>query len=123
MMVIGNAGDVSTGAVDDLNGIGIICKKYNLWFHIDGAYGAPAAVIPSLRSSFDGMADADSIAIDPHKWLYSPLEAGCTLVKDPNTLIDAYSAHPVYYNFSNAESQPHNYYEYGFQKKSHQYGH
>ncbi len=115
MMVIGNAGDVSTGAIDDLNGIGIICKKYNLWFHIDGAYGAPAAVIPSLRSSFDGMADADSIAIDPHKWLYSPLEAGCTLVKDPNTLIDAYSSHPVYYNFSNAESQPHNYYEYGFQ--------
>ena len=115
MMVIGNAGDVSTGAIDDLNGIGIICKKYNLWFHIDGAYGAPAAVIPSLKSSFDGMADADSIAIDPHKWLYSPLEAGCTLVKDPNTLIDAYSAHPVYYNFSNAESQPHNYYEYGFQ--------
>jgi aromatic-L-amino-acid/L-tryptophan decarboxylase len=115
MMVIGNAGDVSTGAVDDLKGIGIICKKYSLWFHIDGAYGAPAAVIPGLRSSFDGMADADSIAIDPHKWLYSPLEAGCTLVKDPNTLIDAYSAHPVYYNFSDAESQPHNYYEYGFQ--------
>jgi aromatic-L-amino-acid/L-tryptophan decarboxylase len=115
MMVIGNAGDVSTGAVDDLKAIGILCKKYNLWFHIDGAYGAPAAVIPALKNSFDGMADADSIAIDPHKWLYSPLEAGCTLVKDPNTLIDTYSAHPVYYNFSNAESQPHNYYEYGFQ--------
>ena len=115
MMVIGNAGDVSTGAVDDLKAIGVICKKYNLWFHIDGAYGAPAAVIPGLKNSFDGMADADSIAIDPHKWLYSPLEAGCTLVKDPNTLIDTYSAHPVYYNFSNAESQPHNYYEYGFQ--------
>ena len=115
MMVIGNAGDVSTGAVDDLKAIGVICKKYNLWFHIDGAYGAPAAVIPALKNSFDGMADADSIAIDPHKWLYSPLEAGCTLVKDPNTLIDTYSAHPVYYNFSNAESQPHNYYEYGFQ--------
>ena len=115
MMVIGNAGDVSTGAVDDLKAIGVICKKYNLWFHIDGAYGAPAAVIPTLKNSFAGLADADSIAIDPHKWLYSPLEAGCTLVKDPNTLIDTYSAHPVYYNFSNAESQPHNYYEYGFQ--------
>ena len=49
MMVIGNAGDVSTGAIDDLKAIGAICKKYNLWFHIDGAYGAPAAVIPTSK--------------------------------------------------------------------------
>lgn len=115
VMVVGNAGDVSTGAVDDLRSIGAICKMYDLWFHIDGAYGIPAAVIPELKNLFDGIADADSIALDPHKWLYSPLEAGCTLVKDASTLRDAYSAHPVYYNFSNAESPPHNYYEYGFQ--------
>jgi len=115
IMVIGNAGDVSTGVVDDLKSIGAICKTYNLWFHIDGAYGIPAAVIPKLKAMFDGIDDADSIAIDPHKWLYSPLEAGCTLVKDPRTLLDAYSAHPVYYNFNNADPQTHNYYEYGFQ--------
>jgi aromatic-L-amino-acid/L-tryptophan decarboxylase len=115
MMVIGNAGDVSTGVVDDLKSIGKICKAYNLWFHIDGAYGIPAAVIPKLKNLFAGIEDADSIAIDPHKWLYSPLEAGCILVKDPNTLIDTYSAHPVYYNFNRVESQAHNYYEYGFQ--------
>jgi aromatic-L-amino-acid/L-tryptophan decarboxylase len=115
IMVIGNAGDVSTGAVDDLKSIGTICKKYNLWFHIDGAYGITAAVIPKLKGLFAGIEDADSIALDPHKWLYSPLEAGCILVKDPNVLIETYSTHPVYYNFSNSESNAHNYYEYGFQ--------
>lgn len=114
IMVVGNAGDVSTGVVDDLKSIGALCKTYNLWFHIDGAYGIPAAVIPELKNVFAGVEDADSIALDPHKWLYSPLEAGCTLVKDPQTLIDTYSTHPVYYNFNSSESQ-HNYYEYGFQ--------
>jgi glutamate/tyrosine decarboxylase-like PLP-dependent enzyme len=114
IMVVGNAGDVSTGVVDDLKSIGAVCKAHNLWFHIDGAYGVPAAVIPKLKTLFAGMEDADSIALDPHKWLYSPLEAGCTLVKDPQTLIDTYSTHPVYYNFNSSQSQ-HNYYEYGFQ--------
>jgi len=116
MMVIGTAGDVSTGAVDDLAGIAAICKRYDLWFHIDGAYGAPAAVIPGLQNVFKGMTEADSIALDPHKWLYSPLEAGCTLVKNPNYLIETYSSHPVYYNFSQNEESPSlNYYEYGLQ--------
>jgi len=116
LMVIGTAGDVSTGAVDDLKNISAICKRYNLWFHVDGAYGIPAAVIPGLKKLFDGIEEADSIALDPHKWLYSPLEAGCTLVKDPNHLIETYSSHPVYYNFSqNDEPSAQNFYEYGFQ--------
>ncbi len=115
LMVIGTAGDVSTGAVDDLKGIAAICKKYDLWFHVDGAYGIPAAVIPQLKPMFAGIEDADSIALDPHKWLYSPLEAGCTLVKDHNHLIETYSSHPVYYNFGNDEPSTQNYYEYGLQ--------
>jgi glutamate/tyrosine decarboxylase-like PLP-dependent enzyme len=116
VMVIGTAGDVSTGAVDDLKGIAAICKKYDCWYHIDGAYGIPAAVVPEQRGLFEGMEDADSIAVDPHKWLYAPLEAGCTLVKDPNHLIRTYSSHPVYYNFSNDEEpEARNFYEYGFQ--------
>jgi len=116
IMVIGTAGDVSTGVVDNLRAIALICKRYDLWFHIDGAYGAPAAVIPELKTMFEGIEEADSIALDPHKWLYSPLEAGCTLVKNPNHLIETYSSHPVYYNFnSNDEAQAQNYYEYGFQ--------
>lgn len=115
-IVVGTAGDVSTGVVDDLSGIAMISKTYDLWFHIDGAYGVPAAVIPEQKALFEGISEADSIAIDPHKWLYSPLEAGCTLVKNPKHLTDTYSAHPVYYNFStDEESSVQNYYEYGFQ--------
>lgn len=116
ILVIGTAGDVSTGVVDNLRGISTICKTYNLWFHIDGAYGVPAAVIPKYKSLFDGISEADSIALDPHKWLYSPLEAGCTLVKNPQHLIDTYSSHPEYYNFTNPEEEiAQNYYEYGLQ--------
>lgn len=116
MMVVGTAGDVSTGAVDDLKAIAAVCKKYNLWFHVDGAYGIPAAVVPELKPMFEGIEAADSIALDPHKWLYSPLEAGCTLVKDPNHLMETFSSHPVYYNFSNNdEPLTQNYYEYGLQ--------
>jgi len=112
--VVGTAGDVSTGTVDNLEGISEICKFYNMWFHIDGAYGAPANILPELKTTFKGIKEADSIAIDPHKWLYSPLEAGCTLVKNPKHLVDAYSSHPEYYNFV-TESSEHNFYEYGLQ--------
>jgi aromatic-L-amino-acid/L-tryptophan decarboxylase len=116
IMVVGTAGDVSTGVVDNLKAIAAICKKYDLWFHVDGAYGIPAAIIPELKTVFEGIEEADSIALDPHKWLYSPLEAGCTLVKNPNHLIETYSSHPVYYNFSTTDDEPAlNYYEYGFQ--------
>jgi aromatic-L-amino-acid/L-tryptophan decarboxylase len=115
-LVVGNAGDVSTGVVDNLSEIAAICKANNLWFHIDGAYGMPAAVIPQFKDLFYGIKEADSIALDPHKWLYAPLEAGCTLVKNPQHLIDTYSAHPVYYNFNSDEEEPSlNYYEYGLQ--------
>ncbi len=116
IIVIGTAGDVSTGVIDNLKGISIICKVYDLWLHIDGAYGVPAAVIPKLKNLFDGITEADSIALDPHKWLYNPLEVGCTLVKNPQHLIDTYSAHPEYYNFTNNEEEfAQNYYEYGLQ--------
>lgn len=115
-LVIANAGDVSTGVVDDLSEIASICKQFDLWFHIDGAYGVPAAAVPHYKSMFAGIGEADSIALDPHKWLYAPLEAGCTLVKNPQHLPDTYSSHPVYYNFDgNSEEPSLNYYEYGFQ--------
>lgn len=116
IMVIGNAGDVSTGAVDDLKQLAAICGRYDLWFHVDGAYGIPAAVVPGIHYLFEGIEEADSIALDPHKWLYSPLEAGCTLVKDRNYLIETFSSHPVYYNFDKGGDIPmHNFYEHGLQ--------
>jgi len=115
-LVVGNAGDVSTGVVDDLSEIARICKENQLWFHIDGAYGMPAAAIPQCKAMFHGFQDADSIALDPHKWLYAPLEAGCTLVKNPQHLTDTFSAHPVYYNFDHNADEPNlNFYEYGLQ--------
>ena len=116
-MVVGTAGDVSTGAVDDLRAIAGICRQHDLWFHIDGAYGMPAAAVPAHRALFDGMVEADSIALDPHKWLYSPLEAGCTLVKNPQHLLDTFSSHAAYYNFDSTggEFPAHNYYEFSLQ--------
>lgn len=115
-LVIGNAGDVSTGVVDPLKEIASVCKTFDLWFHVDGAYGAPAAAVPGYSHLFEGLQQADSIALDPHKWLYAPLEAGCTLVKNPQHLVDTFSAHPAYYNFDSSPDEPYfNFYEYGFQ--------
>jgi glutamate/tyrosine decarboxylase-like PLP-dependent enzyme len=107
---------VSTGAVDPLPDIAGICREYNLWFHVDGAYGAFAAALPDASHDLKGLSQADSVAMDPHKWLYSPLEAGCVLVRDPTTLIDAFSYHPEYYHFEESAGDPIiNYYEYGLQ--------
>lgn len=115
-LVVGTAGDVSTGVIDNLSSIAAICKKYDLWFHIDGAYGMPAAVVPELKKLFDGISEADSIALDPHKWLYCPLEVGCTLIKNPQYLVDTFSSHPLYYNFASSDEEPAlNYYEHGLQ--------
>jgi aromatic-L-amino-acid/L-tryptophan decarboxylase len=115
-LVVGAAGTVSTGAIDPLPEIAAICRKYDLWFHVDGAYGAPAAVLPDASPELLGLREADSIALDPHKWLYSPLEAGCALVRDPNHLLETFSHHPAYYNFDGTqEDPPINYYEYGLQ--------
>lgn len=98
-LVIGNAGTVSTGAVDPLSELAALCREFDLWFHIDGAYGALAAVAPGSATLFAGMNEADSLAVDPHKWLYAPLEAGCALVRDISKLRDAFAYHPPYYHF------------------------
>jgi glutamate/tyrosine decarboxylase-like PLP-dependent enzyme len=113
-LVVGAAGTVGTGAVDPLKALGEISRKYDLWFHVDGAYGAPAAVLPNASEDLRSLAMADSIALDPHKWLYAPLEAGCPLVRDPRHLVDTFSHSPAYYNFAEAEGDSQiNYHEYG----------
>ena len=98
-IVIGTAGSVSTGAIDPLPQLRAVCREFDLWFHVDGAYGAPAAILPDAPSDLLGLRDADSIAVDPHKWLYAPLEAGCALVRDPDKLRNTFAYHPPYYNF------------------------
>jgi glutamate/tyrosine decarboxylase-like PLP-dependent enzyme len=97
LLVVGSAGTVSTGAVDPLSEIAAICKEHGAWFHVDGAYGAFAAA--AVPAEFEGMQEADSVAVDPHKWLYSPLEAGCILVRHSDALRKTFSYHPPYYAF------------------------
>ena len=98
-LVVGNAGSVSTGAVDPLPELAALCREFGLWFHVDGAYGGLAAVLSDAPPALGGMCDADSVAVDPHKWLYAPLEAGCALVRDSEKLRAAFAYHPVYYHF------------------------
>jgi glutamate/tyrosine decarboxylase-like PLP-dependent enzyme len=99
MMVVGTAGSVSTGVVDPLRDIAAICEESGTWFHVDGAYGALAAAADGAPDDLHGMRFADSVAVDPHKWLYAPLEAGCTLVRNVESLRDAFAYHPPYYHF------------------------
>ena len=118
-LVVGTAGTVSTGAVDPLPELAAICRDFNLWFHVDGAYGALAAVLlpdrqaAKVPADLQGISEADSVAVDPHKWLYAPLEAGCALVRDPASLRDAFSYHPPYYHFDEEDMSSINYHEYG----------
>jgi aromatic-L-amino-acid/L-tryptophan decarboxylase len=98
-LVVGAAGTVGTGAIDPLPELAALCREFNLWFHVDGAYGGFAAVLPEAPAEFAGLREADSIAVDPHKWLYAPLEAGCALVRSPAKLRDAFAYHPPYYHF------------------------
>jgi aromatic-L-amino-acid decarboxylase len=81
---------VNTGAIDPLGDLADLCASQGLWFHVDGAYGALASVSPRLRPLFDGLERADSIAADPHKWLYVPYEAGAALVRRPGRMAEAF---------------------------------
>ena len=87
--VIASAGTVSTGAIDPLRAVAEIAHRHGAWFHIDGAYGALAAIAD--RKRFDGMELADSISLDPHKWLYQPLDCGCLLYRSPEAARKAFS--------------------------------
>jgi len=98
-LVVGTAGSVSTGAIDSLPELAAICREFDVWFHVDGAYGGLAAVLPDAPAALAGLREADSIAVDPHKWLYAPLEAGCAMVRNPEKLRNAFAYHPPYYNF------------------------
>jgi aromatic-L-amino-acid decarboxylase len=98
-LVVGNGGSTSTGAVDPLQELGDLSRKERVWFHVDGAYGGFAARVPGAPADLAALSMADSVAVDPHKWLYSPLEAGCALVRSPEHLREAFAYHPPYYHF------------------------
>jgi glutamate/tyrosine decarboxylase-like PLP-dependent enzyme len=96
VIVVATAGTVATGAIDPLEEIAAVCEAHGLWLHVDGAYGGIAALVPSLKPAFRGIERADSIAFDPHKWLYIPPAAGAVVVRDTRRLVEAFEVHPSY---------------------------
>ena len=94
--IIGTSGTVNTGAVDNLNALADICKTENLWFHVDGAIGAIAMLSPKIKSQLKGIERADSVALDLHKWLHMPFEAGCVVIKDNAGHKNTFSLIPEY---------------------------
>ena len=116
LAVIASAGTVSTGAIDPLEQISEICAQHKIWFHIDGAYGAVSACVPSVSKQFFGIGLADSVAMDAHKWLYVPFEAGCILLRDRQHLVDSFSHETTYYPTTNSgETLPIAYRDQGIQ--------
>jgi aromatic-L-amino-acid decarboxylase len=88
--VVANGGTTNTGAVDPLNELADICARENMWLHVDGAYGAAAVITTRGKRALSGMERADSVTLDPHKWLFQPYELGCLLVRDSTTLQKAF---------------------------------
>jgi aromatic-L-amino-acid decarboxylase len=94
--VVATAGTINTGAIDDMNAIADFCEREGLWFHVDGAIGSVAVLADNVRSQFAGMERADSIALDLHKWMHIPFEAGCVLVRDASRHYDSFALVPEY---------------------------
>ena len=95
-MVIATAGTTNTGAVDPLEPIADLCRAEGIWLHVDGAYGAPAAITSAGRRAMAGLERADSLALDPHKWLFQPYDVGACLVTRPGALERCFSMTPEY---------------------------
>lgn len=94
--VVGTAGTVGTGAVDPLDELLSVASAEDLWFHVDGAYGAFALLADDHPKTMDAIAEADSVACDPHKWLYSAIDAGVVLVRQPGLLNESFAFHAAY---------------------------
>lgn len=94
--VVATGGTTNAGIIDDLEGIGLICQKEKLWFHVDAAYGGGALAADSVRHLFNGIELADSIVIDPHKWMFSPYDCGAVIYKEPELAKKAHSQQGSY---------------------------
>ncbi len=112
--VIANAGTTNTGAIDPLNEIADVCGDENMWLHVDGAYGAAAALCERGKILLAGIERADSVTLDPHKWLFQPFEIGCILLRDARLLKKTFHTMAEYLEDTRrAEEQEINYYDYG----------
>lgn len=94
--IICTVGTTNTGAIDDIKAIAEICQRHDMWFHVDGCIGALLRIAPKSKALVDGMEKADSIALDPHKWLHTPFEAGCVLLRDAKQHFEAFEMHGDY---------------------------
>jgi glutamate/tyrosine decarboxylase-like PLP-dependent enzyme len=94
--IVATAGTTSTGAVDPLVDLASLAREHGLWLHVDGAYGAPGVLCPAGRAVLEGLELADSLVLDPHKWLFQPYEIGCLLVREPGLLERTFALHGVY---------------------------
>jgi aromatic-L-amino-acid/L-tryptophan decarboxylase len=95
-LIIATAGTTNTGAVDELEGLAELAAAEGMWLHVDGAYGAPAALCPTGRTVLRGLEMADSLVLDPHKWLFAPYDVGCLFVRRPGALDQTFSMRPEY---------------------------
>ncbi|MGB0896649.1 MAG: pyridoxal phosphate-dependent decarboxylase family protein [Flavobacteriaceae bacterium] len=113
--IIASAGTTNTGTVDPLNDISDICKQENIWFHIDGAYGGAAILSKQGKKVLSGIEKADSLTIDPHKWMFQPYEMGCLLVRNHKLLSNTFSEKPEYLRDIEGNASEINFYDHGIQ--------
>ncbi|HUO51000.1 MAG TPA: aminotransferase class I/II-fold pyridoxal phosphate-dependent enzyme, partial [Gemmatimonadaceae bacterium] len=115
LMVVANAGTTNTGAVDPLEAIADLCALERIWMHVDAAYGGFAVLVPEGKAKLAGLGRADSVTMDPHKWLYVPFECGCLLVKEPAKLKAAFLINPDYLKDVETSGGEVNFADYGEQ--------
>jgi glutamate/tyrosine decarboxylase-like PLP-dependent enzyme len=115
LAVLAVAGTTNTGAVDDLPALAEVCRRYGVWLHVDGAYGAFAALTARGRDALTGLELADSVTLDPHKWLYQPFECGALLVRQGQLLREAFEIHPSYLQDAAARNGEINFADQGLQ--------
>ena len=114
-LLVGSAGTVNSGAIDPLDALADVARAEDLWFHVDGAYGAFGVLDPALAPRYRGMQRADSLVLDPHKWLGVPVDAGCALVRRAEDLRDAFSLIPPYLR-QDADAPVGTFAEYGLEQ-------
>ena len=106
-VIVASAGTTSTGAIDPIDALADMCDARGLWLHVDGAYGAPAACLPEAPVALRAIGRAHSLVLDPHKWLYTSIEAGCVLIRDRRVLPAAFTHGSPYYGEGQGELPPH----------------
>jgi aromatic-L-amino-acid decarboxylase len=117
--LIASSGTTNTGTVDPLEELAAICKKENIWLHVDGAFGAAVILSKNGRKLLKGIDKADSLTIDPHKWLFQPYEIGCLLVRDHKSLSGTFTEKPVYLRDIEGNESEINFYDHGIELTRH----